>query len=87
MRLPPITRVEPKTPSRFETDVSLGIQDIGRDLVKIKSDVSDLCLIALGLLALSVFNILLHYHCSDLLSKIKQESATPKHAVQMEANQ
>jgi hypothetical protein len=67
--------------------VSLGIQDIGRDLVKIKSDVSDLCLIALGLLALSVFNILLHYHCSDLLSKIKQESATPKHAVQMEANQ
>ena len=86
MRLPPITRVEPKTPSRFETDVSRSIQDIGLDVVKIKSDISDLGLIALGLLALSVFNILLHYHCSELLSEIKQSTA-PIQAVQMEANQ
>jgi hypothetical protein len=78
--------VEPKTPSRFETDVSLGIQDIGRDLVKIKSDVSDLCFMATGLFALSIINILLHYHCSELLSEIKQ-STTPSKAVQMEANQ
>jgi hypothetical protein len=78
--------VEPKTPSRFDTDVSLGIQDIGRDLVKIKSDVSDLCLMATGLFALSIINILLHYHCSELLSEIKQ-STTPSKAVQMEANQ
>jgi len=87
VRLPPITRVEPKTPSRFETDVSRSIQDIGLDVVKIKSDVSDLCFMATGLFALSIINILLHYHCSDLLLKIKQESATPKQAVQMEANQ
>ena len=78
--------MEPKTPSRFDTDVSLGIQDIGRDLVKIKSDVSDLCLMATGLFALSIINILLHYHCSELLSEIKQ-STTPSKAVQMEANQ
>ena len=78
--------MEPKTPSRFETDVSLGIQDIGRDLVKIKSDVSDLCFMATGLFALSIINILLHYHCSELLSEIKQ-STTPSKAVQMEANQ
>jgi hypothetical protein len=78
--------VEPKTPSRFETDVSRGIQDIGRDLVKIKSDISDLCFMATGLFALSIINILLHYHCSELLSEIKQ-STTPSKAVQMEANQ
>ena len=87
MRLPPITRVEPKTPSRFETDVSLGIQDIGRDLVKIKSDVSDLCFMATGLFALSIINILLHYHCAELLSEIKEHSTTPSQPVQMEANQ
>ena len=86
MRLPPITRVEPKTPSRFETDVSRSIQDIGLDVVKIKSDISDLCLIALGLLALSIINILLHYQCSELLSEIKQSTA-PSQTVQMEANQ
>jgi hypothetical protein len=79
--------VEPKTPSRFETDVSRSIQDIGLDVVKIKSDISDLCLIALGLLALSIINILLHYHCSELLSEIKEHSTTPSKAVQMEANQ
>jgi hypothetical protein len=78
--------VEPKTPSRFETDVSRSIQDIGLDVVKIKSDISDLCLIALGLLALSIINILLHYHCSELLSEIKH-STTPSQTVQMEANQ
>ena len=78
--------MEPKTPSRFETDVSLGIQDIGRDLVKIKSDVSDLCFMATGLFALSIINILLHYHCAELLSEIKQSTTTSK-AVQMEANQ
>ncbi len=78
--------MEPKTPTRFETDVSRGIQDIGRDLVKIKSDISDLCFMATGLFALSIINILLHYHCSELLSEIKH-STTPSEAVQMEANQ
>jgi hypothetical protein len=66
--------------------VSRGIQDIGRDLVKIKSDISDLCFMATGLFALSIINILLHYHYSELLSEIKH-STTPSEAVQMEANQ
>jgi hypothetical protein len=66
--------------------VSRSIQDIGLDVVKIKSDISDLCLIALGLLALSIINILLHYQCSELLSEIKQSTA-PSQTVQMEANQ
>jgi hypothetical protein len=41
---------------------------------------------ATGLFALSIINILLHYHCSELLSEIKH-STTPSEAVQMEANQ
>jgi hypothetical protein len=41
---------------------------------------------ATGLFALSIINILLHYHCAELLSEIKQ-STDPSKAVQMEANQ
>ncbi len=86
MRLPPITRVEPKTPSRFETNVSLGIQDIGRDVVKIKSDVSDLCFMAIGLVTLSVINLFLTVYCAVSVYQIKH-SPSMNQAVQMEANQ
>ena len=86
MRLPPITRVEPKTPSRFETDVSRSIQDIGRDAIRIKSDVSDLCAIAFVLITLSVINLFMVFYCAVSLSKIKH-STTPSQSVQMEANQ
>lgn len=84
MRLPPITRVEPKTPSRFETDVSRGIQDIGRDAIRIKSDVSDLCFMAIGLVTLSVINLFLTVYCAVSVYQIKHSTSK---AVQMEANQ
>jgi hypothetical protein len=84
LRLPPITRVEPKTPSRFETDVSLGIQDIGRDAIRIKCDVNDLCFMALGLITLSVINLFLTVYCAVSVYQIKHSTSK---AVQMEANQ
>jgi presenilin-like A22 family membrane protease len=66
--------------------VSLGIQDIGRDVVKIKSDVSDLCFMAIGLVTLSVINLFLTVYCAVSVYQIKH-SPSMNRAVQMEANQ
>jgi hypothetical protein len=64
--------------------VSRGIQDIGRDAIRIKSDVSDLCFMAIGLVTLSVINLFLTVYCAVSVYQIKHSTSK---AVQMEANQ
>ena len=78
--------MEPKTPSRFETELSRQIQRIKVDAYRIRYDVSDLCCMAIGLVTLSVINLFLTVYCAVSVYQIKH-SPTPSQPVQMEANQ